>query len=235
VIETALLLATLVLPAKTPESVKHTTGPFGNERCPAIGDVDKHPQSDPYLDALKNRDEPPASTKKMTIAALVADSHKTPEGRRDSQGWDQVSKLRAAIETKEEMGITIEGFLAGVERQEPESCNCHDPNHRDYHLWLVQKPKEKQAKSVVVELSPRLLEKHPDWPALVQTAYESGDRVRISGWRTWDQEHSEQLRDRKNKKGKVLHARRNTLWEIHPVHRIEVQQDDGSWVDIERR
>ena len=230
-IETILLLA---LAARTPESVGNTTGPFGNEKCPAIGDVDKHPEADPYLNALKNRDNPPDTYKPMTIAALIADQHTTPEGRRDGPSWGHISTARRHIETTEDMGITLEGYLAGVERQDPESCNCHDPIHRDYHLWLVQKPKEKQAKSVVVELSPRLLDKHPDWPALAKAAYTNGDRVRISGWRTWDQEHSEQLRDRKNKKGKVLHARRKTLWEIHPIHKIEIQRPDGSWVDIEK-
>lgn len=231
-IETILLMA---LAAKTPESVGHTTGPFGNEQCPAIGDVDKHPEADPYLNALKNRDKPPGTTKKMTIAALIADKPTTPEGKRDSSKWNAISDERHAIEAKEEMGITLVGFFAGVERQDPESCNCHDPDHRDYHLWLVQKPKEKRSKSVVVEFSPRLLDKHPDWPALAKAAYTNGDRVRISGWRTWDQEHSEQLHDQKNKKGKVIrHAMRKTLWEIHPVHKIEIQRPDGSWVDIEK-
>jgi hypothetical protein len=64
----------------------------------------------------------------------------------------------------------------------------------------------------VVEVSPRLVPVHPLWRLeklneLVQNQLP----VRISGWRMWDQEHPEQI-------GQT----RGTLWEIHPIHRIEV-------------
>jgi hypothetical protein len=45
-------------------------------------------------------------------------------------------------------------------------------------------------------------------------------RVRISGWLLFDQEHPEQL-------GKT----RATLWEIHPIIKIETQQN-GNWTTI---
>src|SRR5436190_1876801 len=121
---------------------------------------------------------------------------------------------------------------SGIERTE-ESRNCHDAAHVDYHLWLVQSPGQKRSKSMVIEISPRMLDDHPDWPTLATTAWHKGHHVRISGWRTWDQEHHEQLTDRTNHNGTVTHASRATLWEIHPIHRIEVQAEDGSWVDIE--
>ena len=46
--------------------------------------------------------------------------------------------------------------------------------------------------------------------------------VRISGWLLLDPEHRNHL-------GKY----RSTLWEIHPITRIEVMKD-GSWVDLDR-
>ena len=75
---------------------------------------------------------------------------------------------------------------------------------------------------MVVELSPRLLDAHPKWPALANAAFQNGLQVRISGWRTWDQEHPDQIG-----------GTRATLWEIHPVLRIEVQDAHGTWVDVE--
>ena len=49
------------------------------------------------------------------------------------------------------------------------------------------------ANSMVAELSPRLLDAHPKWPALANAAFKKMRQVRISGWRTWDQEHPDQL------------------------------------------
>jgi hypothetical protein len=86
---------------------------------------------------------------------------------------------------------------------------------------------------MVVELSPRLLDAHPNWPKLASKAWRDGTLVRIRGWRMWDQEHPEQLHNRTDKKRKLHHATRATLWEIHPIHEIDVQDAQGNWVPIE--
>ena len=46
-------------------------------------------------------------------------------------------------------------------------------------------------------------------------------RVRISGWMMLDPEHPDQV-------GKT----RGSIWEIHPIMKIEVNQN-GSWVDLD--
>ncbi len=79
-------------------------------------------------------------------------------------------------------------------------------------MWIVSGPGQKRSKSMVVEVSPRMLETDPNWPDLAKHAKTDGTLVRIRGWRAWDQEHPEQL-------GKT----RATLWEIHPV------TDTDSW------
>jgi hypothetical protein len=84
-----------------------------------------------------------------------------------------------------------------------------------------------------VELSPRLLASHPDWPKEATKAWKDGTQVRIRGWRTWDQEHPEQLHNRTDKNGTVHHATRATLWEIHPILEIAVQDAKGNWVSID--
>jgi hypothetical protein len=90
-------------------------------------------------------------------------------------------------------------------------------------VWLVAAPGQKKSKSIVVELSPRLLEAHPNWPSFATQAWSNGTQVRVSGWRAWDQEHPEQI-------GKT----RATLWEIHPIHEIDVKNRSGQWVPIDQ-
>ena len=76
-------------------------------------------------------------------------------------------------------------------------------------------------RAVVIEVSPRLREQHPEWTTtalgpLVGTT----TQVRISGWLMLDQEHPEQI-----------HKTRGTLWEIHPITKIETSLG-GGWQDL---
>jgi hypothetical protein len=59
-----------------PESVDHTKGDFAgtDETCPAHGDATDTSVSDPFLDALKNRDIAPTSLKTVTVAQVVANT-----------------------------------------------------------------------------------------------------------------------------------------------------------------
>jgi hypothetical protein len=215
-----------------PSLIGHTSGFFGTERCPATGDATDTSVTDPYLNALKNRDVPPDFYTHTTVAASAADVPKALNaGKRRRDKWKP--EERKSLVKKEATGIEVIGYLAGKPRlEDEESCNCSDPAHRDYHMWLVANPKEKQAKSMVVEISPRLLNDHPDWPKLASKAHKDGTQVRIRGWRTFDQEHPEQLHNRKNHAGKILHATRATLWEIHPILEIDVKEK-GKWVAID--
>lgn len=229
----ALSLAPVVMPAADdPSLIGHTTGFFGTERCGPTGDAADTGRADPYLNALKNRDVAPDSYVHTTVAAVVADKPAAlDEGPRRRDKWDDPKHAEALVK-KEAKGIEVIGYLAGVTAEKEESCNCKDPDHKDHHMWLVAKPKEKQAKSMVVEISPRLLDDHPDWPKLASKAHRDGTLVRIRGWRTFDQEHPEQLHNRKNHAGKILHATRATLWEIHPILEIDVKEG-GKWVPID--
>jgi len=215
-----------------PSLIGHTTGLFGPEKCGPTGDATDTSVPDPYLNALKNRDVAPDSFKHMTIATVVADVPAASEaGKRRRDKW--TGAQRKSLVTKEAAGIEVVGYLAGVTHEGKESCNCSSETDKDYHMWLVAKPGDKQAKSMVVELSPRLLSAHPDWPKLASKAHTDGTLVRIRGWRTWDQEHPEQLHNRKNHAGKILHATRATLWEVHPILEIAVKDDSGKWVAID--
>src|ERR1700692_3292669 len=81
----ACLLALPLLaqaPGTDPTKVDHTTGEFHG--CAPTGDAsltlnpqDQH-QSDPYLNALKNRDQVPANFTSETVPAIIADKPAAP-------------------------------------------------------------------------------------------------------------------------------------------------------------
>jgi hypothetical protein len=130
----------------------------------------------------------------------------------------------------------LEGFLrftkdgksmvGGVQEGE-EACNCKEKvfAHVDYHIWLVKDPKDPLDKAIVVESSPRMREiQKRRW--IKQDTLESDLNflasqkvpVRVYGWLMFDGEHANQL-PRPGKDPKKI--RRGTLWEIHPITRIE--------------
>lgn len=115
----------------------------------------------------------------------------------------------------------ITGFLLKVKKEGPESCNCHDEAEVDYHLWLADDATDDRSEAMVVEVSPRERPDHTGWTlAKLQGFVKQHAKIRISGWLMWDQEHPEQL-------GKT----RASLWEVHPIHRIEVFAR-GKWVTL---
>jgi hypothetical protein len=198
----------------TYDPLKYSTGIFNG--CPPTGKG-----SDPYLNSLKNRDKSPfTTTKYASVAALNATLPRLPEKKVHRDKWSTEAQDAAAI--WERRAVTVEGYLVyQAVRQSQEACNCKSKTDRDYHLWLADAPslsKKSRAKAMVVEISPRMLPKHPNWPTVLRTLIESKTKVRISGWPMWDQEHKAHLG-----------STRGTLWEIHPIHRVQKRQGN-SWV-----
>lgn len=132
----------------------------------------------------------------------------------------------AEIARFEGTAVRTVGYLVALKPQggSGESTNCFESQARavDWHLALVAAPGQGEEVSVVVETTPRVRRTHPGWtPARLQPWVDADSAVRISGWLMLDPEHRNHL-------GKY----RGTLWEIHPVTRIEVQRNDG-WVNLE--
>jgi hypothetical protein len=118
--------------------------------------------------------------------------------------------------------VMVEGYLLGCTAEGQEACNCGSTQYIDHHLWLAPSPSSAKTRAMVVEISPRTWDAHPTWSntATFQKLVTSKTKVRVAGWLTWDQEHQAQ----------VGHSRR-TLWEVHPVHSIQVQSG-GQWVPL---
>ncbi|MFL6212167.1 MAG: hypothetical protein ACJ74W_25210 [Pyrinomonadaceae bacterium] len=131
----------------------------------------------------------------------------------------------AVVDRYQGLPVAIEGYLAGAKQEGTESPNCHgdDAKYRDFHIWLTQNPNEDRSKSIVVEVTPRVRANHPNWRTdVLGQIVKKDQRVRISGWLLLDPEHPDQV-------GKT----RATIWEIHPIMQIEVQQQ-GQWIPLDK-
>ncbi len=193
----------------------YSTGIFhkGTYQCPQAGKG-----GDAYLNELKNRDVAPPSFDTVSVKDLLETfPQDLPAGKgrkRYRAQWGTADVRKAA--SLERKGVVVEGFILEIKGQGAEACNCGSRTFHDYHLWLSADPPtpgvDGRSKAVVAEISPRLLDGHPNWnEKVLGRLIRSKARFRISGWLTWDQEHPEQI-------GKT----RGTLWEVHPIHRIEV-------------
>jgi hypothetical protein len=183
--------------------------------CPATGDG-----GDRVLNILKNRVDSAlwAPTPLSTVLALGWPATVTRRARADWYRSDST-----AIARSDGLPVAVEGYFAGAKQEAPEATNCHgaDRKFRDWHLWLGSAPGKDRRHSVVVETTPAIRARHPEWSlADIHRLARDSTLVRVSGWLLFDQEHPEQV-------GKT----RGTLWEIHPIMRIEVKRG-GKWSEM---
>jgi hypothetical protein len=200
--------------AVVPDSTLYTIGLF--EGCPPEGSG-----GDSALNRLKNRDLPPPAYEPMTVAQILSNepTHLS-EMPHDRSGWSQAALEEIA--GWENRGIVVEGYLLKAKQMGVETCNCKDKRRRDYHLWISTSPDDDRSQSIIAEVSPRLLDAHPNWKLhILSRLAQDRARVRLSGWMMWDPEHPDQLGNT-----------RGTLWEIHPVHLIEVFSG-GTWRNLD--
>jgi hypothetical protein len=126
----------------------------------------------------------------------------------------------------EQRGVILEGYLLGFKKEGPESPNCYRNDLFDFHVWMGKQTRAtKKARmalrkrAVVVEPTPHMQALHSTWTSQNLRTIE-GKRIRVTGWLMFDWEHPEQV-------GRT----RGTLWEVHPVTRIEVLES-GQWIDF---
>ena len=189
--------------------------------CPPAGD----PDGDVATDIRKNRVDVPGAYHPVAFAALAGLRYPVAPKRRDKWSPGQL----ADIEPFEGMAVTVTGYLVAIKNQaggSGEGTNCHfrQSPDVDWHMALVEKPGDGEKESIVVETTPRLRKVHPKWTITRLQAWLNTDKaVRISGWTMLDPEHRNHL-------GHF----RQTLWEVHPITRIEVRQDDQQWIDVDK-
>lgn len=146
---------------------------------------------------------------------------------------------KKAITKYEGIPIRLEGYLLLVEhrgkmvggiKEGAESCNCKKKEfeHVDYHMWLIKSPDDELKDAIVVEMTPRVKAKHVRWSdeEFLETdlnfiAHQKIP-IRVYGWLFFDGEHKEQMYD--PERPDKPRVRRATLWEIHPIMKIELKQ-----------
>jgi hypothetical protein len=179
---------------------------------------------DTVTNKRKNRTDTPGQYHEVTwkaVQALPYPAH-APKSLTD---W--TAQQLAQIEPYQGVAVSVVGYLAAIKPQDHgsgESTNCHfiNPEEVDWHIPLVEKSGDPESTSIVVETTPRVRETHPKWtPQILAPWVLSAQPVRISGWTMLDPEHEAHI-------GRF----RSTLWEIHPITKIEVFKD-GQWVDVD--
>lgn len=134
------------------------------------------------------------------------------------------SSEREQVARYEGAPVRIEGYLQGYKLEGREPTNCYSDNalQRDYHLWFADNPGAERRHSVVVEITPRVRRAHPTWTdERLDDLVASRARIRVSGWLMLDQMHPERVG-----------INRVTLWEVHPIVRIDVLQAD-EWIALD--
>jgi hypothetical protein len=185
--------------------------------CPPEGDG-----GDAELNRLKNRiDEPAAPVPVHLDSILKLPWPDTTENRRRSR-WGDVA--RETVSRFEGIPVVVTGYVLRTRMMDPESPNCHGAERelRDWHIWLTSARDTARTRTVIAETTPRVRARHPNWSvARLGAAARLDTPVRITGWLLLDQEHPEEV-------GKS----RGTVWEIHPITKIEVL-NEGAWVSLD--
>jgi hypothetical protein len=188
----------------------------------------------------KNRTDVPSSYHLVTWDAI--NSLDYAKGAKKSR-MEWTSDQLATIAPVEGAALTVEGFLFKVKVESSsrnaarggETTNCHarQANDVDWHMPLTANLGDGEDVAIIVETTPRVRRQHPNWTttrlkpwtANIGSKANGGynkQRVRISGWLMLDPEHKDMIDE----------GLRSTLWEIHPITKIEVF-DNGDWVDID--
>lgn len=204
---------------KPPASPTNFTS--GGQTCGPTGDG-----GDTGTNLLKNRTDVPANYHAVAFDAVATLTY--PKGA-PIHRHDWTADQLAVIKPYEGVPITVEGYIVAIKPQTSgsgESTNCHwtQPSQVDWHVALTKNPGDGEKDAVVVETTPRVRQSHSKWTTTALAPWKNTDApVRISGWLMLDPEHKAHL-------GKY----RCTLWEVHPITKIEVFSN-GQWVDLDHK
>jgi hypothetical protein len=179
---------------------------------------------DTFTNRRKNRTDLPTEFHPVTWAAVRG----LPDpGFKQKSLDDWTAGQIAQLRPYEGVPVTVVGYIAKIKVQsggKGEATNCHFTNRDevDWHIPFVQNAGDDESTSIVIETTPRVRAVHPKWtPKELAPWVQSDSPVRISGWTLFDPEHRAHLG-----------VYRATLWEIHPIMKIEVFQD-GQWVNAD--
>jgi hypothetical protein len=126
--------------------------------------------------------------------------------------------------------VSVVGYLTDVYLGPPEPANCNGKAGYDWHLQLGSSPHTALGDTVVTEATPRVrAREHGFRLQRMLLLHQHHAKVRITGWLFLDSGHAHDIENS-----------RITLWEVHPVTRVDVWRPDrrghkrrkGHWVEI---
>jgi hypothetical protein len=178
---------------------------------------------DTLTDLLKNRVDGSGQYSDVPFSVFLKLPWKGMKTRR--YAWTPTQVARTA--KYEGAAVAITGFIIEAQKKSKETSNCEIVADRwyDWHIWLVRTEAEAHArnkkKAIVVEVTPRLRHANPNAFDLVQLRQwaHDGQPVTVSGWLLLDPDHPTDASGTTRKK-----PSRGTIWEVHPVMRIEQAQ-----------
>jgi len=203
----------------------------GNDTCGPDG------KGDTETNHLKNRVDEPTAYHEVMFDAIVSLPKALVKTKRSA--WTTADRGTAATDIVpfEGVALSVVGFIINrVKVQsggtgEGTNCNLILPAEVDWHIPLVAHAHELEKLSIVVETTPRVRRNHPKWTVDALKDWVNGTApVRISGWLMFDPDHPPMLYDpsQPDLPGKY----RQTLWEIHPITKIEVWKNNA-WLDLD--
>lgn len=187
-----------------------TCGPAGNDK-------------DTATNLRKNRTDVPGGYHEVPFDAIATLPYPRPAPT-NRLNWS--SQQLAQIEPYEGVAVSVVGYVVAVKNEksgESTNCNWTKDSEVDWHIELVKQAGRGEADAIVVETTPRVRTSHPKWirPAFAPVLRRNVP-VRISGWLMFDPDHPGHL-------GRY----RTTLWEVHPITKIEFSTN-GRWVDLDK-
>lgn len=191
--------------------------------CPADGAAGDTPTSH-----RKNRIDPLPTPHDVSWAAINALPY--PAAKPMRKNWS-ASEL-AVIAPFEGVAVRVTGFLSHAVKVESDSsgeatnCHAHDPPDVDWHIYFVENVGDGVEKAIIAETTPRVRANHKWEQAVLQKWVGKNQPVRFSGFLMVDPEHRN-----------VVGKERGTVWEIHPLTKIEVCNSatcsDSDWIDLD--
>jgi hypothetical protein len=191
-------------------------------------DADGATGSDWRTNIRKNRADAPLESYAVALEALLDLPFGTGGLATDREQWTDAQA--AAIAEYEGIPVTVTGFLAALRPQarNKESTNCQltGEANTDWHVALAPSYRSPEYLAVVVEPTPRFKARHATWTPgrlreWVGDRRQRADSVRVTGYLFYDPSHANHLR-----------RYRVSMWEVHPVTRIEVFRR-GAWADLD--
>jgi len=176
---------------------------------------------------------PTGNAKKPAAKALNTNKNRT-DVPGDSDyvdiGWSDLESLPSdRVNDFVSAPVRVVGFLShkiNVENKgagESTNCNLTADNEVDWHIYLTDSPAQQISSAIIVETTPRTRPQHKWTTDMLTPLVDSQIKVRISGWLMYDSEHIG-----------VIGTQRATVWEVHPITKIEVQTN-GQWVDLDNQ